>query len=105
VADFFIKARKGHGVQNPWPFCLNEEKQVGVCSEERLNTMVVQIDSDRVVALNTPAELKQMIPTNTGKEPIPEDIFRLEVIFRQEDGFQKMTGKKLVNPEKEESLP
>mgnify|MGYP000901440715 CR=1 FL=1 len=49
------------------------------------------MDSGRVVALDTPAALKRLIPPVDGKEATLEEI------------FLELTGKKLINPEEEES--
>ena len=48
--------------------------------------------SGRVVALDTPAALKQLITAKDGQTPTLEDV------------FLELTGKKLVNPE-EETVP
>jgi hypothetical protein len=72
---------------------LNEVEQVAVYREERMDAVVAHVDSGRVVDLNISTKLKQSIPAQDGKAPAQEDVF-LELI-----------GKKLVNPEEEESLP
>ena len=59
---------------------------------EMLCDRIAIMDSGRVVALDTPAALKQSIPAKDGKEPTLEEV------------FLELTGKKLVNPE-EESQP
>jgi ABC-2 type transport system ATP-binding protein len=47
------------------------------------------MDSGKVVALDTPAALKQLIPAKEGKEATLEEV------------FLELTGKKLVDPEEE----
>lgn len=56
---------------------------------EMLCDRIAIMDSGKVVALDTPAALKQLIPARDGKTPSLEDI------------FLELTGKKLVNPEEE----
>jgi ABC-2 type transport system ATP-binding protein len=56
---------------------------------EMLCDRIAVMDSGKVVALDTPAGLKQRIPAKDGKEPTLEDV------------FLELTGKKLVNPEEE----
>jgi hypothetical protein len=48
------------------------------------------MNSGRVVAMDTPAGLKALIPPKDGNAPTLEDV------------FLELTGKKLVNPEEEE---
>jgi ABC-2 type transport system ATP-binding protein len=59
---------------------------------EMLCDRIAIMDSGSVIALDTPAALKNRIPSKDGKETTLEDV------------FLEMTGKKLVNPE-EESQP
>jgi ABC-2 type transport system ATP-binding protein len=58
---------------------------------EMLCDRIAIMDSGRVVALDTPPALKQMIPAKDGKEATLEDV------------FLALTGKQLVNPEEEET--
>lgn len=60
---------------------------------EMLCDRIAIMDSGKVVALDTPAALKQRLPEKDGKEPTLEDV------------FLELTGKKLVNPEEEENQP
>jgi ABC-2 type transport system ATP-binding protein len=60
---------------------------------EMLCDRIAIMDSGRVVALDTPAALKQLVPAKDGKEPTLEDV------------FLELTGKKLVNAEEEEKHP
>lgn len=60
---------------------------------EMLCDRIAIMDSGRVVALDTPAALKQRLPVKDGKEPTLEDV------------FLELTGKKLANPEEEEKQP
>jgi ABC-2 type transport system ATP-binding protein len=60
---------------------------------EMLCDRIAIMDNGKVVALDTPAALKQRIPEKDGKEPTLEDV------------FLKLTGKQLVNPEEEEHQP
>jgi ABC-2 type transport system ATP-binding protein len=59
---------------------------------ESMCDRIAIMDSGNVVALDTPAALRQRIPAKDGKEPTLEDV------------FLELTGKKLVDPE-EESTP
>ena len=59
---------------------------------ETMCDRIAIMDSGKVVALDTPAALRQRIPAKDGKEPTLEDV------------FLELTGKKLVDPE-EESTP
>lgn len=56
---------------------------------EMLCDRIAIMDSGRVVALDTPAGLKSLIPAKDGKEPTLEDV------------FLELTGKQLANPEEE----
>ncbi len=56
---------------------------------EMLCDRIAIMDTGRVVALDTPAALKQRIPAKDGKEPTLEDV------------FLELTGKKLADPEEE----
>lgn len=58
---------------------------------EMLCDRIAIMDSGKIVALDTPAALKQLIPARDGKEPTLEDV------------FLELTGKKLSTPEEEES--
>jgi ABC-2 type transport system ATP-binding protein len=60
---------------------------------EMLCDRIAIMDSGRVVALDTPTALKQLVPAKDGKEPTLEDV------------FLELTGKKLVNAEEEEKHP
>ncbi len=56
---------------------------------EMLCDRIAIMYAGKIVALDTPAALKQRIPAKDGKEPTLEDI------------FLELTGKKLVDPEEE----
>ncbi len=56
---------------------------------ENLCNRIAIMDSGKVVALDTPAALRQLIPAKNGTQPTLEDV------------FLELTGKKLVNPEEE----
>jgi ABC-2 type transport system ATP-binding protein len=60
---------------------------------EMLCDRIAIMDSGKVVALDTPAALKQRIPAKDGKAPTLEDV------------FLELTGKKLVAPEESENQP
>lgn len=60
---------------------------------EMLCDRIAIMDSGRVVALDTPAELKKLVPAKDGKEPTLEDV------------FLELTGKQLVTEEEEENQP
>ncbi len=60
---------------------------------EMLCNRIAIMDSGKIVALDTPAALKQRIPEKDGKAPTLEDV------------FLELTGKKLVTPEETENQP
>lgn len=56
---------------------------------EMLCDRIAIMDSGKVIALDTPAALKQLIPAKDGVEPTLEDV------------FLELTGKRLVSPDEE----
>jgi len=56
---------------------------------ELLCDRIAIMDSGKVIALDTPAALKQLIPAKDGIEPTLEDV------------FLELTGKRLVSPDEE----